>query len=129
MKVHHIGYLVKSIEKSLESFEALGYMITVCPTWDEGRRSSICFITNGGYEVELIEPASDSELRPLLKRYRNEPYHICYLCDNLEETIAELRSSKFMLFKEPAPAPVISKSARVAFLMGSSAGMIELLER
>ena len=53
---------------------------------------------------------------------------MCYQCDNLEETIHELKAEKFMLFKEPAPAPVIGEHARVAFLMNARAGMIELVE-
>ena len=65
---------------------------------------------------------------PLLKQYNHAPYHICYQCDNLEETIHELKAEKFMLFKEPAPAPVIGEHARVAFLMNARAGMIELVE-
>lgn len=128
MKIHHIGYLVKKIEKSIESFEALGYLITVSSTWDEGRKAHICFLENEGYCVELICPSKESSLYPLLKQYNNAPYHICYVCDHLEQTIEGLASKKFMMFKEPAPAPVIGKNARVAFLMNASIGMIELVE-
>ena len=76
----------------------------------------------------MIYPSKESSLYPLLKQYNNTTYHICYVCDHLEQTIEGLASKKFMMFKEPAPAPVIGKNARVAFLMNASIGMIELVE-
>lgn len=128
MRIHHIGYLVKKIDKSIEAFKALGYTITIETTWDSGRDAFICFMENDGYCVELICPSKDSDLYPLLKQYNNVPYHICYICDDLEQAIEELKPQKFMLFKEPAPAPVIGEAARVAFLISARVGMIELVE-
>lgn len=128
MKVHHIGYLVKKMDKAIPSFEALGYTLIVPATWDEGRDADICFLENDGYCVKLICPSKESALFPLLKQYSNAPYHSCYVCDDLEEAIEELKQQKFMLFKEPSPAPVIGASARVAFFISSRAGMIELVE-
>ena len=128
MKIHHIGYLVKKIEKAIESFETLGYSLTTASTWDEGRKAYICFLENYGYCVELICPSKESSLYPLLKQYNNAPYHICYICRNIEETIQELKEQKFMMFKEPAPAPVIGDHSRVAFLINARVGMIELVE-
>ena len=129
MRVHHIGYLVKKIDRAIESFEALGYTLTVKSTWDEIRQAYICFLDNGGYCVELICPSEESPLYPLLRQYGNAPYHICYQCDDMEEAIQTLKAQKFMLFKEPAPAPVIGEKARVAFLQSARAGMIELVEK
>ena len=128
MKVHHIGYLVKTIDKSIKSFEALGYAISKPPMWDEARKADICFLNNGNYCVELIAPRNDSSLYPLLKQYNHAPYHMCYCCENLEKTICDLKIEKFMPFLEPAVAPAISETARVAFLISARAGMIELVE-
>ena len=128
MRIHHIGYLVKKMDKAIPSFEALGYTLTVPATWDSRRNADICFLENDGYRVELICPSKESALFPLLKQYSNSPYHICYVCDDLERAIEELKQQKFMLFKEPASAPVIGASAKVAFLISNRAGMIELVE-
>ena len=130
MRVHHIGYLVKQIDKSVSAFEALGYTLKSSPVWDNGRKAYICFLDNGGYCVELIAPSRESSLYPLLKQYQNSPYHMCYCCADLEETIEKLKKDKFMLFLEPASAPAIAGggTARVAFLMSARAGIIELLE-
>ena len=127
MKIHHIGYIVKKMDKAISYFEALGYTMTVPSTWDSGREAEICFLENDGYCVELICPSKESALFPLLKQYGNAPYHICYVCD-VEQAINILKQQKFMLFKEPAPAPVIGENTRVAFLISNRAGMIELEE-
>ena len=128
MKVHHIGYLVKNIEKAIDSFQALGYRITVDSKWDDGRQAYICFLENDGYCVELIMPSKESSLFPLLKQYGVAPYHICYRCENIKKAIEELTQQKFMLFKEPEIAPAISDTAKVAFMISARAGMIELVE-
>ena len=128
MRIHHIGYLVKKMDKAVNSFVFLGYEITTPSTWDEGRKAYICFLKNGGYCVELICPSKESYMYSMLKNYRNMPYHLCYTCDDLEKSIAELKTQKFMLFKDPEDAPVIGSNARVAFMINSNSGMIELLE-
>ena len=128
MEVHHIGYLVKDIEKSIKAFGILGYEISKEPVWDSGRVAHICFLKNGNYCVELIAPSRESSLFPLLQQYNNAPYHICYMCDSIEDTVKELRKAKFMPFLESAPAPAIGDNCRVAFLMNARAGMIELIE-
>ena len=128
MQVHHIGYLVKSIPESLSAFSCLGYTPLGEVIWDPARNTNICFLENGPYRLELIAPSEHSVLYSLMKTHKNTPYHICYCCNNLEAAILSLKSQKYMLFSEPAPALAISASARVAFLIHAKAGIIELVE-
>ena len=84
MKIHHVGYLAKSIDKTEKKFFELGYEVEQPTKYDEIRDIKIEFLRNGDYRVELIEPASkNSPLYPLLKNYKNSPYHICYVTDDL----------------------------------------------
>ncbi len=48
MEIHHIGYLVKNMNKAVSAFEALGYDLTTPPTWDDARKAHLCFMTCGG---------------------------------------------------------------------------------
>jgi methylmalonyl-CoA/ethylmalonyl-CoA epimerase len=78
--------------------------------------------------VELIEPVDDSSpMYPLLKRYKNTPYHICYEVDDLEASIAELSTKGYTVMQEPLEAPCI-ENKRVSFLINSNLGIIELVE-
>lgn len=91
MKVHHVGFLTKNLERSRADFLLLGYSVEKPSAYDHIRKVNIEFLTNGGYRVELIEPCGkDSPLYPLLKRYKNTPYHLCYESADFENDINAL---------------------------------------
>lgn len=83
---------------------------------------------NGEYRIELIQPKdSSSPFYELLKKYKNTPYHFCYLTKNINQKIEELRKNGYLLLKEPLEAPAI-KNYLVAFMLHPNMGIIELLE-
>lgn len=55
------------------------------------------------------------------------PYHICYLVDNIDSTVNELRKKKYILVSNPEKAIAIQNS-RVCFLFNKNVGLIELVE-
>ena len=128
MKVHHVGYLTKRLDKTLAEFLRLGYHTEKEAAYDSVRDVNIAFVQNGAYRVELIEPAGEgSPLAPLLSRYKNTPYHICYETEDLEASEKELAEAGYTVFQPAAPAPCID-GRRVEFLLHRSMGIIELLE-
>lgn len=46
MNIHHIGYLVPSIENSVSQFQKIGYKIISPCIFDEGRKIFIQFLQN-----------------------------------------------------------------------------------
>ena len=128
MRIHHIGYLVKKLDKARKAFERLGYTVTQEPVYDPYRKIDICFMELDGYVIELVSPAApDSVVSALIKQYRNSPYHICYIAEHFEKEAAELCEKGFVQIGEPCPAPAIGQK-RVLFLMSPAIGIIELLE-
>lgn len=128
MKVHHIGYLVKKLEKAAEEFEKLGYVRLGDITPDPQRKIDILFLIKDGYVVELVSPnAADSVVSGLLKTYKNSPYHICYESTDFQTDLEQLTGNGYVQIDQPTPAPAI-ENRRVVFLMNSRLGMIELLE-
>ena len=127
-ETHHIGYLVKNIDKTLSLYQQLGFELVTEKKYDEIRKSYLCFLKVKGECIELIEPTRESELCPLMKKYVNTPYHICYKVDNLQAAISKLKEIGFLIFKDIEKAPVISSHAEVAFLMHSRIGIIELVQ-
>lgn len=127
LKIHHIGYLVKKIEKAKKTFQSLGYQVEQDIVPDDIRKVEICFLTKDGYRVELISPVSeDSVAAGLLKKYKNCPYHICYEADDPEAAYTELTENGFTAIDTPTPAPALG-GRNVVFLMSPVIGMIELL--
>lgn len=128
-RVHHIGYLVKHLEKSRDSFLSLDFQATGEAVYDEYRDVDILFLEKDGYTVELVSPRSDaSVVARLIKTYKNAPYHLCYETEDFSGELARLESSGFTRIDEPMPAPAIG-GRRVCFLMSPRIGMIELLEQ
>ncbi len=127
LRIHHIGYLVKKIEKAKQTFLALGYLIEQDTVYDDIRKVNICFLTRDGYRVELVSPATeDSVVSGLIKRYKNSPYHICYETDDFEADIARLTDDGFIAIDTPTPAPALG-GRDVIFLSNAAIGMLELL--
>lgn len=127
LKIHHIGYLVKKIEKAKHTFETLGYRTEQDIVYDAIRKVNICFLIKDGYRIELVSPTSeDSVVSGLLKKYKNSPYHICYETEDYESAYEELTASGFIAIDSPTPAPALG-DREVVFLTSASLGMIELI--
>jgi len=128
MQIHHVGYLTKNLKKTQAQMEQLGYTVERAAAYDAGRDVNIAFLVSGGYRIELVEPAGkESPLYPLLKRYKNTPYHICYQVADLDAALEELEGKGYSVIQPPREAPCID-GRKVAFLMQINMGMIELLE-
>lgn len=128
LKVHHIGYLVKKIDKAMDEFGRLGYTAVSEVVYDDYRKIHICFMEKDGYRIELISPADNgSVVSGLLKKYKNSPYHICYETPDFEADLASLSGESFTAIDTPMPAPAL-QGRRVVFLVNPFLGMIELLD-
>lgn len=127
LTVHHIGYLVKKIEKAKDAFLSLGYQIEQDTLRDTIRKVDICFLGKDGYRVELLSPyAEDSVVSGLMKRYKNSPYHICYETTDFDAALADLTAGGFIAIDTPTPAPALG-NREVVFLTNAVLGMIELI--
>ena len=127
LKVHHIGYLVKRIEKAKQTFETLGYRTEQDIVRDNIRKVDICFLVKDGYRIELVSPVSeDSVVYGLLKKYKNCPYHICYETADYASDYEALRSEGFLPIDTPTSAPALS-GKDVVFMNHAALGMIELI--
>ena len=128
MKIHHIGYLVKNIEKAAKEFISLGYAVEKDVMYDSYRDADIMFLINDELRVELVRPVSEkSVVYDLLKKYKNMPYHICYECRDIETSQQTLRNAGFLPIEEAKCAPAI-EGRNVVFMMSAFSGMIELVE-
>lgn len=93
MRIDHIGYAVKNIDKAKKSMETLGYSFE--PTVeDRVRNIFIAFGEFDGYRVELVAPMSKgSPVDMYLSKIGPTPYHVCYRSSDIEADIAELQKT------------------------------------
>lgn len=128
MRIHHIGYLVKKMDKALAAFLDLGYVVTKDVVLDEFRQIDICFIEKDGYLIELVSPVSrESVVYALMKKIGNAPYHVCYETDTFEEDAKALLNQKYILCNEMHEAAALD-GRKVCFFVHPYLGMIELAE-
>lgn len=128
MVIHHVGYLVKNIEKAEADFILLGFQKEKETVYDSLRDAYISFWVNGAERVEFVSPASEnSVVYNLLKKYKNMPYHICYSCKDIHKASEELRNNGFIMFRDEEEAVALD-SRKVIFMMSAYSGIIELLE-
>ena len=131
MKIHHLGYAVSSIEKSMPVFEVLGWKTSSGITDDVPRKVRIAFLEKDGQQLELVAPlGEDSPVHQALKQNKGvpTPYHICYEVESLDTARIELKKKGFMPFIQAAPAPAID-NRRVEWFFALNLGIIELVEQ
>ena len=129
MKIDHIGYAVKYIEKAVRVFEKLGYNFGEIID-DTDRNVKISFGKNDGYRIELISPLDKDKTSPVDLYLRNSngmPYHICYTSEAIDRDIAELTKAGFKVVLAPSAA-VAFGGKRVVFMMSIDIGLMEIVE-
>ena len=129
MKIDHIGYAVKRIDKAIEAFSGLGYVFGDIVD-DTDRNLKIVFGEKDGYRIELVailDKKADSPITDVLKRSGPTPYHICYVSDDIEADTKDLESKGFRVIIEPAEAIAFGRK-KVVFLYGLSTGLMEIVE-
>ena len=130
MKIDHIGYAVKRIDRALSSFEKLGYVFE--PVIDDTDRNvKLAFGEKDGYRIELVAPLDKKQESPVDQYLSNAvgtPYHICYESDMFDDEIEELKAQGFKVVIEPKPA-VAFGGRRVVFMMNIGFGLMEIVER
>lgn len=127
MKIDHIGYAVKNIDKAKKSMEVLGFCFEETIA-DTDRNIYLAFGEMCGYRVELIAPISNgTPVDALLEKIGPTPYHICYKSDEIEADIEQLQKNRFKL-TIPLTSAVAFSGKRVAFLYSLNVGLIEIVE-
>jgi methylmalonyl-CoA/ethylmalonyl-CoA epimerase len=131
IRLHHAGYVVKSIQDSVDRFAK-----SIAASWD-GRIFldplqcvRVTFLVNQGPEyscVELVEPAGEkSPVTGFLGR-GGGLHHLCYEVKSLERQLEYSRSLKGQVVRPPMPA-VAFDGRRIAWVFTRERLLVEFLE-
>lgn len=129
MKIDHIGYAVKRIDRAQSAFEKLGFVFE--PVIDDTDRNvKLAFGVKDGYRIELVAPLdkkSESPVDQYLSNAVGTPYHICYESEDLDKEVEKLKIQGYKVVIEPRPA-VAFGGRMVVFLMNLGLGLMEIVE-
>ena len=129
MKIDHIGYAVKKIDKAVESFQLLGFIFGEVID-DMERNVKIVFGESEGYRIELIQPLDKQKESPVdayLSKIGPTAYHFCYISKELGTDIDRLKKQGYRMVCKPARAEAFG-GRRVVFLMNLGIGLVEIVE-
>lgn len=125
-KIDHIGIAVRTLERGLAFYEALGLVCSGRETV-ESQQVKVAFIDLGHSRVELLEPTGpESPIARFLERRGEGIHHLCLRVEDLEARLESLRAAGVRLINhEPVEG---AGGCRVAFVHPASAGgvLIEL---
>lgn len=129
MKIDHIGYAVKRIDRAIDAFQKLGYQFGQVIN-DTDRNVRLAFGENEGYRIELVAPLDKKQESPVDQYLSNAvgiPYHICYQTEDLDVEVEDLIKQGYKVVIEPRPA-VAFGGCRVVFMMNIGFGLMEIVE-
>lgn len=132
VKLHHIGFVVLSIQESAESFAQ-----SLSATWDENiifdplQKVRVSFFQGRNATdplIELVEPAEpESPVSRFLER-GGGLHHLCYEVEDLESYLRSCKSLGIIIIRPPVSA-VAFAGRRIAWGVTRQKLLMELLER
>ena len=131
VKLHHIGFVVESIQDSAGSFT-----LSLGATWDGNiifdplQKVRVTFLQgahNSDALIELVEPAGpDSPVLGFLEK-RGGLHHLCYEVEDLQSHLAFSKSVGTKIIRTPVPA-VAFGGRRIAWALTKNRLLVEFLE-
>ena len=94
MKLHHIGIVVKNIQKSLgELNQYLNFESTTVPSLVGSQKVNICFLKTNNVFLELIEPAQkNSPISDFVKK-KGGFHHLCFEVDDIHIELERMKKN------------------------------------
>lgn len=125
IKVHHIGYVVKSIEKWEKGLLGVNKLHQV---FDPVQNAHLALYHQAGdLHIELIEPLSAEAFTwNALQKHGNHYHHICYRVASLAELEEVAVSNRLIHVLGPVPA-LLFDNALVAFYFNRNKEVVEFL--
>ena len=127
MRIHHLGIVVKNIEKSSELYKILGFSPCSEKIYDHIQKNLILFLKNNfndNFFLELIEPVSSEST---VWNFPIGYHHICIEVDNNERFITDFQNLNCgKIFTPPIIAPAIS-GRKIVFAYLYNKTLIEFL--
>jgi len=131
-RLHHVGFVVESVETSAPAFARSIGATTVSQVFhDPLQRVNVLFLyPPGSPAIELISPpAADRSSSPVTSFLGRGGglHHICYEVADLDQQITEMQSRRALVVRPPKPA-VAFDGRRIAWVMTAEKLLIEYVE-
>ena len=131
MKLHHIGIIVKDIQKSLgELGKYFEFQETTIPTLVKSQKVNVCFLKSSDVYIELIEPVEDDSPVKSMAESGGGFHHLCFEVDNILEEIEIMKQKGARVIVEPT---IGFEDRLIAFILlnlkNTNCNLIELVNK
>jgi methylmalonyl-CoA/ethylmalonyl-CoA epimerase len=128
-RIDHIAIVVENLDNALVVYrDALGMTVTGVREMPD-QHVKMAFLPVGDSEIELLEPLhADSGIGKYLAKRGEGMHHVCLEVDDIEATLADLKSKGAQLIDE---TPKRGAYGRIAFIhpKGAHGVLVELVQR
>jgi len=94
LKLHHIGIVVKNIQKSLgELNQYLNFESTTVPSLVGSQKVNICFLKTNNVFLELIEPAQENSPISDFVKKKGGFHHLCFEVDDIHTELEKMKKN------------------------------------
>jgi len=124
LQPHHIGIIVRDIDRSVAFYEALGFRVSSVIESDDGSRT-ITFMELGGSYIELFCYA-ETPMRADLGEKHLGFVHYALLTDDVDGALAELKARDFV--PDAVESRRVPAGFKVAFFYDPDGVEIELTQ-
>ncbi len=132
MKLHHVGIVVDDIESGIQRYKSMFAFVPITEiVTDPVQKVSVVLLSDpeaGSIPVELIAPLTDDSPVSQILKGNMRLYHLCFLVDDIEEALKNLRSNGAIIISNPVPADLF-EGKRIAFVYSPDKYVVELLEK
>lgn len=127
LEIDHVGFAVRDIKKTAAHYVAAGWTLSEIFN-EEVQHTKIAFMTKPGMTtIELVSPLDGpSPVDNILLNNGVAPYHICYVVDNVMQTVEDLYEEGFKPLFMPVSS-VAMNNREICYLYHLDVGYIELV--
>ena len=102
MELHHVGIVVKNIQKSLGDLsEFFDFKETTIPIEVESQKVNVCFLKTSNVYIELIGPIGDNSPVKKFSELGGGFHHLCFEVENIFDEIERMKHSGARVIVEP----------------------------
>lgn len=131
VRLHHIGYVLGSIEKSAESFaRSLGATWDGKIIFDPLQKVRVTFLKGANTADSLIELVEPGGSESPVSRFLNQGgglHHLCYEVADIETYLEFCKLAGTLIIRRPVPA-VAFDGRRIAWALTNQKLLLEFLE-
>lgn len=129
-EVHHIGFLVHDMARSMARFAPFFPVVTVDAVHHAGQRVTVTMMesADGRLRAELVSPdASNALMQRQMNRFEGgaSPYHICFLVQDFATSAQRLSAQGWRALTRPFDTHYAGW--RASHMFHPDAGMIEIM--